>query len=94
MYLRNQFVGVSRDHDECAYPFAKCRVLPVLPQTADAEGHAVVQGEGIGLLCPLAPDRFPFKEAVERQNATTAAMVTPELPRQPPMSSVRAPKQA
>jgi len=51
----HQFVGVRRDYRKSAYPFTRCRVFPVLPQTAKAERAAILHGDGIGCLafCPL-----------------------------------------
>jgi len=37
----NQRIGIRGDHREGANPLARCRILPVLPEPADAERVAI-----------------------------------------------------
>src|SRR5262245_7755399 len=50
------------------------RVFPVLPNAGDAERHAILHGNRVGLLCFLTLDRLPLKEPVHRHNAAALAI--------------------
>jgi hypothetical protein len=65
----HQFVGVRRDDREGAHPFAGGRVLPILPNSSDAERAPILHGNGIGLFGLLALDCFPLEEAIDGENA-------------------------
>ena len=54
----HEFVGIGGDDGEGSNPFARSRVLPILPQPSNAEWAAVFHGDGIWLLCflPLAAE--------------------------------------
>jgi hypothetical protein len=54
-------------------PFARSRVLPILPQPTDAEWAAVPHGDGVGLL-GLSFDRLPLEEVVNRDDTTARAI--------------------
>ena len=57
--------------DDCKSPnpFARNRLLPVLPDAGDAEWRAVLHSDRVTLLCLLTLDRFPLKETVHKYNA-------------------------
>ena len=56
---------------KCANPPAGGWILPILPQSAEPEGAAVLHGYGKGLLGLLALDRLPLEEAVHRDDAAS-----------------------
>ncbi len=72
----HQLVGMRRDDGEREDPFARGRVLPVLPQTAKAKGRAVLHGDGIRLLGLLPLDRLPFEEAIDRDDEAPPSINT------------------
>jgi hypothetical protein len=59
-------------------PFARSRVLPVLPNAGDAERRPILHRYRVGLLCLLTFDRPPFEEAIHRHNAAALAVRIPE----------------
>jgi hypothetical protein len=71
-------IGVGTDDGERANPLAGSRLLPVLPDACETERRAILHGDGIGLLRPLAPDGLPLEEAVHRHDAAALAVGIPE----------------
>jgi hypothetical protein len=57
-------VGIGGDDRKGADPFARRRLLPVLPNPRNAERRAVLHGDRVGLLRLLRLDRLPLEEAV------------------------------
>ena len=68
----HQLIRIRGDDRERSDPFAGCRLFPVLPYAANAEWRAVLHGDGVGLLCPLALDRLPLEKPIHRHD--TAAL--------------------
>jgi len=73
MYFGYHLVCVGGDDREGANPLAGVRILPILPQSTDAEWAGVLHGYGIRLL-GISFDRFPLEKAVNRQNTTASAI--------------------
>ena len=74
MDFGNESVGIGRDDRKGTHPFARRRLLPVLPDTGDSERRAVLHCDSVGLLRLLPFDRFPFEESVHRQDAAASTV--------------------
>src|SRR6516165_7856475 len=78
MDVSNQLIGIGGDNCKSPDPFVRSRLLPVLPNSGDAERRAVLHSDSVWLLCPLALDRFPLEEAVHRHDAAAPAVGIPK----------------
>src|SRR2546430_800321 len=76
--VSHQPVRVRRDDCERANPLPRGGLLPVLPQSCDAEGTAILHGDRERLLRLLPLDRLPLEEAVHRNNAAMLTIGIPE----------------
>src|SRR5262249_12840071 len=74
MNVDYQLVGIGGDNCKGPNPFARSRLLPVLPNASDAERRAILHRYRVGLLCLLTLDRPPFEEAIHRHNAAALAV--------------------
>src|SRR6516225_11461802 len=74
MNVGHQLIGIGGDNCKSPNPFARSRLLPVLPDAGDAERRAVLHSDREGLLCLLTLDRLPLKETVHRHNAAALAV--------------------
>src|SRR5262245_59142075 len=74
MDFGDQFVRIGGDDGKRPNPFARSRLLPVLPNASDAEWRAILHSDRVGLLCLLTLDRLPLKEPVHRHNAAAQAV--------------------
>src|SRR5215475_10678321 len=74
MDVSHQLIGIGGDDCKSPNPFARKRLLPVLPDAGDAEWRAVLHSDSVGLFCLLPLDRLPLEEAVHRHNAAAPAV--------------------
>jgi hypothetical protein len=64
-------ICVGRNNREGSYPFTRSRMVPILPQSANAERIAVTHSDGVRFL-GFALDGLPLEEAVNRHNAAAS----------------------
>src|SRR5204862_5990983 len=74
MNVGHELVGIGCDDRKSAGPFTGSWVLPILPDTGNAERCAIFHGDCVRLLCFLALDRLPLEEAVDRHDAAAPAV--------------------
>src|SRR5262245_11857251 len=78
MNVGHQLIGIGGDNCKCPNPFARNRLLPVLPDAGDAEWRAVLHSDSVGLFCLLPLDRLPLEEAVHRHDTAAPAIGIPK----------------
>src|SRR5262249_680797 len=70
----NQLIGIGGNDCKRPNPFARSRLLPVLPDAGDAEWRAILHSDRIRLLRRLTLDSLPLEETVHRHNAAALAV--------------------
>src|SRR5262245_24873096 len=74
MDVGHELVGIGGDDRERPNPFARRRLLPVLPNPGKSERRAVLNGDRVRLLGLLTFDRLPFEEPVHWHDAAAPSV--------------------
>jgi hypothetical protein len=67
--LPDESIRGHGDNGKRANPLAALRMTPIFLKSSDAEGRAVLHGNGIGLLCSGSFNGSPLKEAFNGNDA-------------------------